>query len=461
MFLRKTLGLCLFLLLTLSFFGAVNVAAEEYVSIEQYRQLESRVMALENKAGENDKCMKEQKQCILEQNQKISEYEARLARFDIDLHRQTGAPISIAEGLEIGAGATMVVQGANNVNNAATDVEKKVSRTDAAYSADITLGKEFKEVGGKVFLHLESGQGAGLEDDLTLYSNVNRDADNDNNVRLTELWYEQALFKDQAVLTFGKLDPTAYFDNNEVANDETTQFLGRIFRNSPAIEFPDNTAGIRLVYVPVQWWELGYGVFDGNSDWEKIGDNLFNIGQITFKTNFFNLPGNYRFLGWNSNAYHTKWLDTEKTKEASCGFGLSFDQKVSDRVTLFTRYGWQDPKVYNPDIMAAGDLNYSLAHSWSGGFQVEGNLWGREKDVFAFAVGQAIASLDYKKAGEALDPVRRAKAEGHLEAYYRIFVNEHLSLSPDLQYIWNPFGKDVADDTNGIFVAGMRAQVDF
>jgi carbohydrate-selective porin OprB len=36
-----------------------------------------------------------------------------------------------------------------------------------------------------------------------------------------------------------------------------------------------------------------------------------------------------------------------------------------------------------------------------------------------------------------------------------------LALSPDFQYIWNPFGNDIADDTNPIFVGGMRAQVDF
>ncbi|HNX82261.1 MAG TPA: carbohydrate porin [Candidatus Omnitrophota bacterium] len=449
------------LLFILGCFTVSSAFAEDYVSLEKYQQLEARVVALEKKLGEYDKCMTEQKQCILEQNNKIADYESRLSQFDTDLHRQTGAPISIAEGLEIGAGATMIVQGTGNTNNAAADITKNESRIDASYSADITLGKEFKDVGGKAFLHLEAGLGDGLEDNLTLYSNVNRDADNDNNVRLTELWYEQVLLKDKAALTFGKLDPTAYFDNNDVANDETTQFLGRIFRNSPAIEFPDNTVGIRLAYMPLEWLELGYGVFDGNSDWEKIGDNLFNIGQVSFKTKFRDLPGNYRFLGWNNNVYHTKWLDTDKTKEANYGFGLSFDQKVTDIVTLFTRYGWQNPRVYNPDIMATGDLNYSLAHSWSAGFQVEGKPWGRENDVLAFAIGQAIASKDYKKAGEALDPVRRAKPEGHLEAYYRIHVNDHLSLSPDFQYIWNPFGKDVAEDTEGIFVGGMRAQVDF
>lgn len=435
--------------------------AEDYVTRGQYEELENRVLALEQQLAAQDKCIKDQNSCLLEQKQKISEYESRLAQFDTALHRQEGVPITIAEGLEMGAGGTMVIQGADNINNAATDVTKKEGRTDASYSADITIGKEFKEAGGKAFLHLEAGTGSGLEDDLTLYSNVNRDADNDNNIRVTEFWYEQALCKDKAVLTFGKLDPTAYFDNNEAANDETTQFLGRIFRNSPAIEFPDNTAGIRAAYLPWEWLEASYGLFDANSDWEKIGDNLFNIGQVTFKTDFFSLPGNYRFLGWHNNAYHTKWLATEREKEAAFGFGLSFDQKLTDITTAFLRYGWQDPKVYNPDIMATGDLNYSLEHSWSAGLQFEGKTWGREKDVLAFAVGQIFPSDDYKKAGESLDPARKAETEGHLEAYYRIYVNEHLSITPDFQYIWNPFGKDVADDTGGIFVGGMRAQVDF
>jgi len=435
--------------------------AQDYVTQEQYDQLLSRVMALEDKLDRQEKSMQEQKALIVDQQSKISVYEDKLSQLDNRLHRETGAPITIAEGLEIGAGGTMIVQGANNVNNATEGVERKVSRVDASYSADLTVGKEFDRFNGKAFLHLEAGQGAGLEDDLTLYSNVNRDADNDNNVRLTEFWYEQGLFKDRVALTFGKLDPTAYFDNNEVANDETTQFLGRIFRNSPVIEFSDNSAGVRLAYLPLEWLEFNLGVFDGDSDWEKIGDNLFNVGQATFKTNFFNLPGNYRLLGWHSNVHHTKWSDANQVKEAAYGFGLSFDQKISENVTLFTRYGWQNPKVYNPGITATGEQNYSLEHSWSAGLEVEGKPWKRQNDVLGFAVGQAFASSDYKKYGSASVPAPQAKPEGHLEAYYRIHVNDHLSLSPDLQYIWNPFGKDVADDKRGVFIGGMRAQVDF
>jgi carbohydrate-selective porin OprB len=115
------------------------------------------------------------------------------------------------------------------------------------------------------------------------------------------------------------------------------------------------------------------------------------------------------------------------------------------------------PEVYNPDMTAADDSPYSLEQSWSAGFQVEGKPGGREHDVFAFAAGQVMPSDDYKKANEGL----LAKTEGHLEAYYNIYVNDYLSVSPDIQYIWDPFGKDVTENTKGIFIGGLRAQVNF
>jgi len=445
-------------LIVFSFFQATTVFADELSIRDEINQLKERIATLEKKVSDQDKYITTQNSTVKTQQQTIVEYESKLSQFEEKLKRVPGEPMQLMAGLELGAGATMIVQGTNNVNYAPSGEAIKKNRTDGSYSADITLAKEFKEVNSRAFLHLEGGQGQGLEDNLTLYSNVNRDVDDEENVHLTELWYEQGLFKDRVALTFGKLDPTAYFDQSEVANDETTQFLGRIFRNSPTAELPDNNAGIRVAYMPKEWLELGYGMFNAKGSWEKIGDNLFNIGQISFKTNFLDLPGNYRFYGWNSNANHTKWSDAEKGKESAYGFGLSFDQKITNNFTAFCRYGWQDPSVYNPDdaFKATGDFNYSLEQSWSTGFQIEGKPWGRKKDVLAFAIGQVFPSNDYKKYFDY-----SAKPEGHIETYYRVHINDHLSLSPDFQYIWNPFGKDIGDDPNNVFVGGMRAQVDF
>lgn len=443
----------LFFLICGIFITQPCVFADEAQLKERINRLESRIEALEKKLCEQQKCISRQDACIAEQRQKISEYQTRLDEVDEKLHRRVGPPAFTEEGFKIGAGATMVLQGTDRTN---AGTEKKEDRADASYSIDITLEKEIEEAGGRAFVHFESGQGAGIEDELTLYSNVNRDADNDNNVRLTELWYEQGLFDNRLLLTFGKLEPPAYFDENEAANAEQTQFLGRIFRNNPTIEFPDNTPGIRIGLELLDWLELSAAVFDGDSNWEKVGDNTFNIGQFGFKTNFFGLPGNYRFLGWNSNVHHTKWLATERQKENAYGFGLSFDQKASDTITLFTRFGWQDPKVYNPNVTATGGSNYSLEYSLSAGAEIEGAFWGREKDIFGIAAGYVSPSDDYKKFA-----LTKAKTEGHFESYYNIRLNDHLSVSPDFQVICNPFGDDVADGPDTICVYGVRTQVDF
>jgi carbohydrate-selective porin OprB len=65
-------------------------------------------------------------------------------------------------------------------------------------------------------------------------------------------------------------------------------------------------------------------------------------------------------------------------------------------------------------------------------------------------------SDDYKKVNDL-----KAKTESHLEAYYNFKVNEHFSVSPDVQVIWDPYGGDAANGDKTIFVGGMRAQVDF
>jgi len=354
----------------------------------------------------------------------------------------------VFEGFSIGGGATFVLQGTHNANHTSTKNEDVI---DGSYSIDLEIEKEFKEIDSRAFMHLEIGEGAGVEDELIIFSNVNKDANTDTNLRISEVYYEQNFFNKKMALTFGKLDPTVYLDTNALANDETTQFLARIFRNSPAIEFPDNSAGIRLNLAPLDFFDIELGIFDADSDWEDMFDNVFFGNQINFKPKFFGKEGNYRFIGWLDDRNHTKWLDTEKDKEENYGIGISFDQKLTDNLACFLRYAWQNPKIY----LTGSD--FSLEHSWSTGLQIKGDLWKREKDILGLAIGQAIPSKDYKRA----DPTRDAKSEGHFEVYYNIRINEHLHLSPDFQIIWNPYGDDVENRKDTITVFGLRGQVDF
>jgi hypothetical protein len=371
-------------------------------------------------------------------------------------------------GIEITAGATCVLQGTPNANNAG---DKEASRVDAAWSADIFIQKKFEEW-GYALMHLEPGQGQGAEEDLFLFSNVNRDQNDTNaNIPITELWYEHYLFDKQIAITAGKMDPANYIDQNEYAHDETTQFLGRIFKQNPAIEWPDdNTLGSRLIIAPkiLPYLSLETTYFDANNDWEDVFSRPFISTQLNFKpSKLLDLDqeqwdGNYRFYWWLNDLDHSKIVTfgespADDTKNYNMGYGFSCDQMITDVFGAFARFGWQKPYL----ALASASANAAQCEaSWSGGVQMTGKYWKREDDIAAFGVGQVFPSKLYKDSGVANTG---GAAEGHVELYYKCQLFKWLAVTPDLQWIWNPRGVNHAylGDNNTIFVYGVRGQLDF
>lgn len=409
---------------------------------KEIEDLKQRLAQLEQKLEQQEQKISGQEQKIGEQGQELVE------------HKETRCEWArikeVISGIGIGADATFIVQSTNNANG--DDLSRRYEdATDASYSIDLGFEKKFDDY-GMAFLHLETGDGAGVEDDLKVFSNVNRDADDsDNNISLTEAWYEHYFKTLPLTLTLGKIDTTCYIDTNEYANCECTQFLGHMFRNSPVLGFPDdNSAGVRFLLEPADFVDIETVVADAYADWDSIFDHLFVSSQLNIKPKLFNRPGNYRVYGWMNDKEHTKWMKPDETKTKSYGVGLSFDQELTDLIGVFARYGWQDPKVF------ANGEDFSLEQSWSAGLQLKGTPWGRQDDVIACALGQIFASDDYKKVN-----VLRAKSEKHLEAYYSLRINDHLALTPDVHVIWDPYGDDAVNGDKTILVGGMRTQVDF
>ncbi len=131
---------------------------------------------------------------IAELKEKISALEQKLVKQEAKLGEQEELKDGldkikdIFDGLTIRAGATFIMQGTNNANG--DDLSKNGEDvTDASYSIDLEFEKAFDDY-GLAFIHLETGDGAGVEDELRVFSNVNRDADDlDNSVSVTEAWY--------------------------------------------------------------------------------------------------------------------------------------------------------------------------------------------------------------------------------------------------------------------------------
>ncbi len=344
------------------------------------------------------------------------------------------------EKIEIALGATGVLQGspgAEELLGPGSDV------TDGSMSFDLELTLPVAKH-GKFYTLFEAGAGDGIDGDIPTLSGFNDDADDDQSVRLTEIWYEHAWFSDRVRLRGGKVDLTTDFDTSALANSETDQFLSSGFVNNLAVEFPDdNGFGAMLWASPGEFWDIGVGIADADADWDKVFEDVFSIVELDFKPKISDRQGNYRIYGWFNGSDHEHLNDDTKTRENNYGFGVSFDQEITGVFGVFARYGWQRGSVSQ------------IEHSWSAGFQGSGGFYGREDDIFGLAYGRAIIGDAWRDV--ALANGINSADEHHVEFYYNLKVNDHLNFSPNIQWVKNPNG----DSNDNVWAFGLRAQLSF
>jgi len=319
----------------------------------------------------------------------------------------------------------------------------------ATASVDIGLETQLAET-WSASVCIEAGSGGGLDADLPFLVGVNDDADDDENVRLAEVWIRKTWEPIEGhVLTgwAGKVDLTCEFDTNEVANDETSQFSGSGFVNNPAFYAPESDFGVILAYACGEVFALKVGCCDSDQVADRGGrfyDDLFFVGEMSVSVSPFGRSGNYRAFVWYEDAKLPGLDPGTGVDSPEAGFGLSVDQVVLDGVKVFARFG-------------AADSDYYAVDRWaSGGLELAGSVWGRDKDAAGLAYGVALLADDHEDLlrQEGGDP----GDEHHWELYYRLKMNERMEFSPHLQIVGNPGGED---DNDTVAIFGARLQISF
>lgn len=289
---------------------------------------------------------------------------------------------------------------------------------------------------------------------------------NSNNVdvlNVLELYVESQFYDKRLTATVGKIDLTNYFDGNKVAWDEHRQFLAGAFLDNTtfASTVPYNTIGARGSL------DIGWGltfqaaVASQDDSGQKLFNEMYGIIELDYQTFFFfNKEGNYRTYGYvkNVNTVDARGVLTGDNQNA-LGGGISLDQKITDKATLFYRFGYNDDQLAMSQSTQIAPFAAATS-SMSGGGQYVGLLPNRPDDVTGVAAAWINPSDPItSNFGQSIQTLpQRDFDEWILEFYYNYQVAKNFHVSPVLQFMQHPNGDD---DENVTAIFGGRAFLEF
>ena len=291
-----------------------------------------------------------------------------------------------------------------------------------------------------------------------------------------------------------------YFNATTMANNETSQFLNTSFVND--ISWRLNFIGPSTLLVAERQLFRGKAFLRGSAGIISLASRDYFGGyggnyEAQLGHHLFGKEGNVRAGFWNFNfragspqPYITPpelspsgllaiLPGGSPTQSNPSGFYANFDQRIWKNIGLWGRYALNDKQL--GEVFLGGLL--SSRQSWSVGLEIPMASFFKKRpdDVIGLAYGQiapynrgvytpatpAFVGLDgvrsttldqVNAALAATSPGNRSADEKVVEAYYRYHLNKNVSISPDVQYYWNPGG---TAPSPGIFVLGSRLNVTF
>ena len=454
---------------------ALPAAADDTAALRaELKRLAERIEALEKQNAEMEKALA---------SERVSESEPEVitrlkaVEFQTLSMQKQARQIESLEGINVGASLTGVVQ---KVSSGGTPEGSPESRANYRGDVAITLpGGAMGDIEGKIFTHVRFGQGEGVGLRPTYTATPNTLAfqtgagPDDSFAILAQAWYQlkvplprdgvKSQSKEALHFTVGKIDPFVFFDQNIAADDESTKFIDNAFVHNPLLDSGRDIGGDAHGFTPGaiakysnEWqkgaeWALSLGVFASGPGANFSGSlaGPLVIAQAESNARFNYLPGTYRVYLWR-NGRATGYDGVERVHS---GIGTSVDQKVTDDLTLFGRYGHE----------LKGDVKFDRALTF--GAELAGSGWKRGADGLGFALGALRTSGSFHNASPTLDAngdgdpdfgYRAGGWERQLELYYRYRVTPKLELTPDFQVIQRPAGDGAAGTVKLI---ALRARV--
>ncbi len=397
--------------------------------------------------------------------------------------KRSARKIDGLDGIKIGASLVTVVQSAASLPPGTADGESQLN-----YRGDVTVELPLEPIGNvehKIFGHFRMGQGEGLNNAfarLNAFSSApnavafraSGGPPDDSVAILGEAWYQASIplplgghrpqSRETLEFTFGKMDIFGFFDQNTVAGDEAGQFLNSVFVHNPLLDAggevgvdangfqPGFVASYANDKLRPDHWKISAGVFGTGegANYSRVFTAPLMMVQAEANLSLFGgLRGNYRAYAWHNG----QGAQFDGTTSHHAGWGLSIDQRLTDDLYVFGRYGH----------LSKGDSPFDRALTLGG--ELKGSLWGRGEDALGLGWGWLRASKQFRANSASVDVDGDGNfdysympdgAEQLMELYYRYHINGQLSLSPDVQFVRH-IGADRGASTTKVY--GLRATI--
>jgi porin len=364
----------------------------------------------------------------------------------------------IVDGVTIGA--SLIVDFSVGIKGG-VDSDGTAFRNLFSFDLSLDLDTLLGVTGGTFYVLFENQDGESGSDEIAGDIQGFDEIDGDSFTQLSEVWYEQHLFKRKLRLKIGKVDANTEFSAIEYG----TVFLNSSAWYSPTIflfpSYPDPAMSVNLFLQPTDAAYLGVAVYDGAlADGDSTGsrgpssffddaDDWFWITEagLSWGQSEGGLPGRIAGGAWINNSDIDRF-DGGEEDEAYGYYGFleqslwrtdPTDLDDPRGLNLFLMYGWTDEDISE------------IAQHVGGGLTLTGPLPGRDEDIVGLGATYAELSDD-PNVGFTED------YELAIESFYRMQINPFVAVQPDFQYIFNPGGDSSIPDS---FVFTLRVEVGF
>jgi hypothetical protein len=276
-----------------------------------------------------------------------------------------------------------------------------------------------------------------------------------------------AVDKNRFVLTVGNFSTLDVFDPNTYAKDPRTQFMNWGNWTYAAYDYAADARGFGWGFA-AEWyqddWVLRLGrmtgpqVPNGLATDYAIGSHYGDQVEVEHAHMLHGRPGAVRLLGWRNRARLASfndalaWLNAHpgvytgpdalyavrNTDKIKYGLGINIEQEISDSTGFFLRAMQADGRT---ETYAFTEVD----GSFSSGFTVKGNNWGRCEDAIGISLMRNTLSDDRRRFLEAGgisffigDGKLNYRPETIFEGYYSLNVGKRVWLTTDYQRIQNP-----------------------